>query len=104
AAVPGSPRTRSAVSRPRRSDPGSPLALDLLGLSSGRGDAAPAWDERRERSGSSPGRQDQEIVGRGDERAQLRVVAGLYRSGHAMGALEVGVGVLGVIEQELPDL
>src|SRR5713101_8424809 len=78
-------------------------ALDFFGHRLGVAMAAPARHVRGERARAAAGGDDQEVIGLVHKRAHLGLVAGLNRSGHELGALEVRVAVLGVLPEELPD-
>src|SRR5207244_12461694 len=77
---------------------------DLLGDGLGASAAGPSWDVDRKGAGTASGGDDENVIGRGDEGAQPRLVAGLDRPGHALGAFQVRVRGLRVLGDELPDL
>src|SRR5712692_9705238 len=79
-------------------------ALDYLGHGLGVAMTAPARHVRGERARAAARGHDQEVLGLVHQRAHLGLVAGLDGAGHELGALEVGVAVLGVLPQELADL
>src|SRR5437867_6408814 len=97
--APGFSRVRKRVG-----SAGVTSSRDLLGDGLGASAAGPSWDVDRKGAGTASGGDDENVIGRGDEGAQPRLVAGLDRPGHALGAFQVRVRVLRVLEDELPDL
>src|SRR5688572_11296364 len=79
-------------------------SLDLLGDGLRGPLAAPAGDVGREGPGPTPGGDHQDIIRGLHQRPHLLLIAGLDGPGHALRALEVGLGALGVLPDEFSDL